>query len=82
MPEGALSELLYTDDLVLISETIEGIRDKFFEWKDAFESKGLQVNLYLWKTKVMVSGGITKDGISKSKVDPVKMIVQQLVSEV
>ena len=28
----------------------------------------LKVNLR--KTKVMVSGGITKDGMSKSKVDP------------
>ena len=31
-------------------------------------SKGLKVNL--GKTKVMVSGSITKDGMSKSKVDP------------
>ena len=30
--EGALSELLYADDLVLMSETIEGLRDKFLEW--------------------------------------------------
>ena len=27
--EGALSELLYADDLVLMSETIEGFLDKF-----------------------------------------------------
>ena len=26
--EGALSELLYADDLVLMSETIEGLRNK------------------------------------------------------
>ena len=31
-------------------------------------SKGLEVNL--GKTMVMVCGGITKDGMSKSKVDP------------
>ena len=66
--EGALSELLYADDLVLMSETIQGLRDKFFKWTEAFESEGLKVNL--WKTKVMVSGGITKDSMSKSKVDP------------
>ena len=41
--------------------------NKFLKLKEAFESKGLKVNL--WKTKVMVSGGITKDGISQSKVD-------------
>ena len=29
--EGALSELLYADDLVLMSETIEGIRKKFLK---------------------------------------------------
>ena len=33
-----------------------------------FESKGLKVNL--GKTNVMVISGITKDGMSKSKVDP------------
>ena len=45
---GVLSELLYDDDLVLLSKTIEGLRDKFLKWKEAFESKGLKVNL--WKT--------------------------------
>ena len=36
-------------------------------WKETFESKGLKVKL--GKTKVMVSRGITKDCVSKSKVD-------------
>ena len=31
--EGALYELLYADDLVLMSETIEGLRNKFLGWK-------------------------------------------------
>ena len=66
--EGVLSELLYADDLVLMSETIEGLRNKFFKWNEAFESKGLKVNL--GKTKVMVCGSITKVGMSKSKIDP------------
>ena len=44
------------------------LRNKFKKWKKAYESKGLNVNL--GKTKVMVSCGITKDGLSKSKVDP------------
>ena len=65
--KGTLSELLYADDLVLTSETIVGLRNKFLKCKEAFESKGLKVNLL--KTKVMVSGGNTKDGMSKSKVD-------------
>ena len=34
---------------------------------EAYESKGLKVNL--GKSKVMVSDGITTDGMSKSKVD-------------
>ena len=63
-----LSELLYADDLVQMSETIEGLGNKFLKWKESFESMDLKVNL--GKTKVMVCGGITKDGMSKSKVDP------------
>ena len=55
--EGALGELLYADDLVLTSETIEGFRDKFLKWKEAFMSKGFKV--HLGKTKVIVSSGIT-----------------------
>ena len=66
--EGALSELLYADDLVLMRETIERLKNKFLKWKEASESKGLKVNL--GKTKAMVSDSITKDGKSKSKVDP------------
>ena len=60
--EGALSKLLYADDLVLMSETIMGLRSKLRKWKVAFEGKGLNVNL--WKTKVMASSSITKDGLS------------------
>ena len=43
--EVVLSELLYADNLVLMSDTIEGLRNKFLRWKEAFESKGLKVNL-------------------------------------
>ena len=66
--EGAKSELMYADDLVLMSDKIEGFRNKLIKWKEARESKSLIAKL--GKTKVMVSGGITKDGMSKSKVDP------------
>ena len=45
LPEGVLSELLYADDLVLMSEIIEGLGNKFIKWKQAFESKGLKINL-------------------------------------
>ena len=66
--EGALSELLYADDLVRMSETIEGPSNTCLKWKEDFESKGLRANLI--KTKVMLCRGITKDGMPKSKVDP------------
>ena len=58
---------MYADDFVLMSETIEGLRNEFFKWKEVFVSKGLKVSLR--KTNIIVSGGITKDGMSKSKVD-------------
>ena len=66
--KGALSELLHADDIVLMSETIEGLMGKFLKLKEALEGKGLKVNL--GKSKVMVSSGNTKDGLYKSKVDP------------
>ena len=43
--EVALSELLYADDLVIMSETTEGVINKFLRWNEVFESKGLKVNL-------------------------------------
>ena len=59
--ECTLSELLYADDLVLMSETIERLMNRFLKWKETFESKGLKVNL--GKTKVLVCGGIIKVGL-------------------
>ena len=66
--EGVLCQLLYADDLVLISETIEGLQDKFLNWKEAFKCISFKVNL--GKCKVLVRSCITQDGVSKSKVDP------------
>ena len=63
-----LSELLHADDLVLMSETIEGLRNKFLKCKEAFESKCLKVSL--GETKVVVSDGITNDDLFKSKGGP------------
>ena len=37
---GLMSEMFYVDDLVLMSKMLEGLREKFWEWKEAFESKG------------------------------------------
>ena len=66
--EGELSELLYADYFVLISETVNRLSIMFIKWKEAFEGIGLKVNH--GKTKVMVSGGIIKGGMSDSNVDP------------
>ena len=63
---GLMSKMFYADDLVLMSETMEGQREKFWKWKGAFESKGLKVNL--GKTKVVVGGA--EGEVSVSKVDP------------
>ena len=51
---GLMSEMLYADDLVLMSETMEGLRKKLWKLKEAFESKRLKVNL--GKTKVVEWG--------------------------
>ena len=66
--EGVLSELLYAEELVLMSESMEALRNEFLRWKEAFESKSMKVNLR--KIKVLASSGIVKDGLSKSNVDP------------
>ena len=54
------------DGLALMCETI-GELWKCLGWKEAIEGKGLKVNL--GKAKVMVSGNITRDDMSKSEVD-------------
>ena len=43
--EDVLSESLYADDIVLMSEMIEGLRNKFMKWMDAFVSKSLKITL-------------------------------------
>ena len=47
-------ELLYADDLVLVAQSIEELREKVQQWKICMESKGLKMNID--KTKVMRSG--------------------------
>ena len=61
-----VNELLYADDLVVISEIMEDLKERFWNYKDALESKGLKVNTR--KTKVMVSG--SEGELFKSKIDP------------
>ena len=63
---GLDNELLYADELVIMSETMEDLKERFWNWKDALESKGLKVNTS--KTKVMESGA--EGELFKSKIDP------------
>ena len=58
-----VSELLY---VVLMSEIIVRLGNKFIKWNEALECKDLKFSP--GKTKVIVTGGITLDGLSKSKV--------------
>ena len=64
--EGFLNEILYADDLVLMSESLDELREKFQRWRSALEDKGLKMNV--GKTKMMVSG--TEGEIVVSKIDP------------
>ena len=60
-----VNELLYADDLVLMSETMEDLKERFWNGKDALEGKGLKVNTR--KTKMMVSR--SEGELCKSKID-------------
>ena len=62
---GVVNELLYADDLVVMSKDMEDLKERFWNWKDALESKGLKVNTR--KTKLMVSE--SEGQIFKSKID-------------
>ena len=64
--EGLMNEILHTDDLVLMSESMDDLWERFQKWRSALEGKGLKVNV--GKTKIMVSG--TEGKIVLSKIDP------------
>ena len=44
---------MYADDLVLVAQSKEELREKVLQWKKCMELKGLKVNIE--KTKVMRS---------------------------
>jgi len=51
---GISWELLYADDLVVITDSLEECISKLRVWKAGMESKGLRVNMK--KTKFLISG--------------------------
>ena len=61
--EDLMKEVLYADDLVLMSESMNGLKERFFRWGSALESKGLKVNLEKTKVMVCMSEGIDPCGI-------------------
>jgi len=65
-------ELLYADDLILMAESEESIRDKIVKWKSGLEAKGLKMNT--GKTKVMFSCSM-KDKVEEKLVSgPVPVV--------
>ena len=74
--EGLLNEILYADDLVLMSENLEDLRERFQRWRDALESKGLRINIR--KTKMMVSGA--EGEVVRSRVDPCGICGKRVMS--
>ena len=73
---GVVNELLYADDLVVVSEDIEDLKERFWNWKDALKSKGLKVNTR--KTKVMVSE--SEGELFKSKIDPFEVCGRRVMA--
>ena len=43
--EGLLNEILYAYNLVLMSESLEDLRERFQRRRSALEGKGLKVNV-------------------------------------
>ena len=71
-----MKQILCADDLVLMGETMEELRENFDEWREAFESKGMRVNLR--KTKLMKSG--MEEEAFDSKIDPCSVCGTRVIS--
>lgn len=66
-------ELLYDNDLILLTESEVDLEKKFQEWKQSLESKGLEVNLV--KTKVLVS---KKTGLYTIQVNGPALYIEKM----
>ena len=44
LKRGVINQLLYADDLVIMSKTMKDLKERFWNWKNALKSKGLKVN--------------------------------------
>jgi len=63
--DGLPWELLYADDLVLMAESIEELKDRILKWKRGMEAKGLTVNV--GKTNVIIGGEGAVEVVGTSK---------------
>jgi len=61
---GLPLELLYADDLILMAESEESLRDKIAKWKSWLEANVLKMNT--GKTKVMYSCSM-KDRVEEKR---------------
>ena len=54
---GLPLELLYADDLILMAESEESLRDKIVKWKSGLGAKGLKVNIEKNEGNVQLQDG-------------------------
>ena len=73
---GVFNELLNPDDLVLLSEVMEDIKERFWNWKDALEGKGLKFSIR--KIYIMVSG--SERELFKSMIDPCEFCGRRVIA--
>ena len=60
-----LWELLFADNLVIISDTEEELQERFLTWKRSLERGGLKVNLGKTKTMLSCRGGYEEVNIQQ-----------------
>ena len=61
---GIISEVLHTDDFLLISKTLKDWKEKFWNWKEAPENMDLKVN----SRKIYLVISWSKGELFKSKI--------------
>ena len=64
-------ELLYSDDLAIISETLECLNERLEAWKRALESKWWRVNVK--KTKIMNT--VSRKDADSNSIMPVLLVL-------
>ena len=74
--KGLLNEILYADNVELMNENLEDLRERFQRWRGCIEKHGNEINIR--KTKMMVSGA--EGEIVRSKVDPCGTCGKRLMS--